>query len=205
MDFGRCSKERLAVGFFWLFLSILAFSSPTPGEGQYGNSLRKNLIEWSGQRPLVWSDYEARPDENHPVTALTNAGFGIQTGRHSDGQMYVDVKTHFDRNESWTKDTANPYLLNHEQMHFNLVEIYARETRKAIAEMKIKQGKAGMEQLDKVFKQHYRILSEKQTMYDKETGHSLNRAAQAKWDAWILAELTRLQAYSESRVNLRIN
>jgi len=89
-----------------------------------------------------------------------------------------------------------PDLLEHEQGHFDLCEVYVRQLRKQLlaANLKafnlIKDGNA-------IYKQVYAAYLDRQELYERETNHGLDRAGQVKWNKSISDELSTLEAYSE--------
>lgn len=54
--------------------------------------------------------------------------------RGSEVRVVVDVYAYFSPRQSWYhKDMADDHLLSHEQLHFDITELYARKLRKKIA------------------------------------------------------------------------
>jgi len=100
------------------------------------NTEYETKIEWSADRKLTWDDFKGEPDTaNFPNTlALTNSGFGYESGINmfKDGQVFV--QSVFNTNLSWVvPEGRNDYVLRHEQIHFDITEIYSRKLRKELA------------------------------------------------------------------------
>lgn len=86
---------------------------------------------------------------------------------------------------SWkrTKSCTN-YTLNHEQRHFDISEVFARKLRSAFADYEFSRRTVARD-IDAIFK---KVCTEKDSvnsLYDKETYHSLNQEKQAAWDKQI--------------------
>lgn len=94
-------------------------------------------LAWDAARPLRWADFRAQVPRNTDEVnvAATAASLGwtyaYEFERSADGCLYriTDVKATatFHPEDSWVKpgfDTAD--VLEHEQGHFNITEIYKR-------------------------------------------------------------------------------
>ena len=159
----------------------------------------KDKIVWSEERPLTWEDFKAAPNLQSPFHAETSSGISHSFSvKQSDIilDFDYDVKTYFRSHQSWVKPTENtPYLLGHEQLHFNISELHARKLRQALEAYEI----------DKDFKRDLRniydsILKESEKMqqqFDAETRHSLNRDAEMAWRNFVSLELEKLKNFAE--------
>jgi predicted secreted Zn-dependent protease len=85
--------------------------------------------------------------------------------------------------------------LEHEQLHFDLSQIYARQLRKKIADSKLNLFNFTKES-NKIFDDIFFLYKERQNLYDTETNHGINNAAQKKWEKNIETELNELETYS---------
>jgi hypothetical protein len=100
----------------------------------------------------------------------------------------------FDRTSSWTIDTTKTLLLSHEQLHFDISELFARKIRRGIEELRIKKVSD---------KNHYAFLiSSKlkerdryQREYDDDTFHGGIDIIQREWIEKVKKELGQLEAY----------
>lgn len=92
-------------------------------------------IVWETFKPLSWDDFKGKPDKKSNAAAVTFSGisFGIETKADS---IQFTIKSTFDCKRSWVNKTlANPYILQHEQLHFMITEIYARRLRMEIKKL----------------------------------------------------------------------
>lgn len=97
-------------------------------------------IEWSIDRKLTWNDFKGTPDTiNFPNTlALTNSGFGYESGISMLKTGDIFNQSVFNTNESWVvTEGRNDYVLRHEQIHFDITEIYSRKLRKELSDANV--------------------------------------------------------------------
>ncbi len=125
----------------------------------------------------------------------SGVSFGFSIGK--TGNKITDFNTNvecvFYPTEFWYKDEdANPHILRHEQIHFDITELFTRKFRQQISELraspKIKN------QLNSLYEAISKASSKMQNLYDEETNHSINKVQQKKWDDSSLqsSELSKL-------------
>lgn len=156
-------------------------------------------ILWRADRKLTWDDFKGIPDTlNYPNTlALTNSGFGYETGVNlfKDGKVFV--QSVFNTYDSWVvPDGRNDYVLRHEQIHFDITEIYSRKLRKELADAKIKSSNATAAQA--IFKKVFREMELRQIRYDQETQRGDKKETQEHWEAVVKLELAKYEFYKEN-------
>jgi len=152
-------------------------------------------LSWNADKKLKWSDFKATPDRSHPYAAITYSGMSY--GFSADvvnGEVYVNytVNCFFVANKSWVKKRylGDAELLRHEQLHFDITELFTRKFRKELSTMNFTENVKS--EIKAVYK---RLTSEKvslQEKYDSETDHSKNRQAQKVWQLKIDSELQKL-------------
>jgi hypothetical protein len=158
-------------------------------------------IEWSPYRRLTWDDFKGRPREalNPGVAAQTYCGFGFQTNRVT---MFKQAKVFsintFSCYLSWVRpdQKGRADLLAHEQGHFDLCEVYARQLRKVLLERKLTvynlTTDANLE-----FRHIYNQYLNKQELYEKGTDYGRNRQKQLEWEQRIREYLDELHDYAQ--------
>ena len=107
-------------------------------------------------------------------------------------KIQYKVNAYFVRSKSWVKDSSQK-LLEHERLHFDIAELYARKIRQAVCEITIRKKKK-----DKKPK-HYadtvqKLLDESNAYdirYDKETAHGLIGKEQDRWESLVKSELQK--------------
>jgi len=156
-------------------------------------------LSWNACEKLKWSDFKATPDRSHPYAAITYSGMSY--GFSADvvnGEVSVDYKINcfFVSNKSWVKRRylGDVELLKHEQLHFDITELFTRKFRKELSTMNFS------EKVKSEIKVVYqRITNEKvsvQKQYDLETDHSKNEQAQKAWQLKIDSELQKLLEFA---------
>jgi len=168
----------------------LAFSQP---------KVNDRTLSWKYDRPLTWTDFKARPQSNSSAVAQTSSGISFSYSLKTRDDRIVDynakVQAHFYPNKSWYLiGKANDYVLKHEQLHFDITELYARLFRKRLKSLRVNQNLR--QQLANLQNDINKALNESQKHYDLETNHSINRVAQKAWESTIAKELERLQEFS---------
>ncbi|MEM6842495.1 MAG: hypothetical protein AAF632_09745 [Bacteroidota bacterium] len=158
-------------------------------------------IQWSSDRKLTWADFKGMPTivSNSNVGAQSYCGFGFQSNyvtAFSKAKIFVHAT--FDCNLSWVRDDQKhrDELLEHEQFHFNLSEVYARKLRKRFSETQLSAGNINTE-ANTIFKQIYAEYLNRQELYDFETKHGLDKGQQKRWQFTIRQELLDLQSFEQ--------
>jgi hypothetical protein len=155
-----------------------------------------DCIPWNENRKLEWSDFKGKPKKASPNEALTDSGMSIELKCDGTSAEAV-IKCFFSPSKSWTKSTDSDYLLAHEQLHFDITELFVRKLRQKLDKHK-GDCEALSKNIDAYYNSNYREFVAYQDRYDSESKHSLNKEKQAYWEAKIQRELDELKAYSSS-------
>ncbi len=164
----------------------------------FGNQQDEEVIEWNESRALTWADFKGEPILNTSAVALTASGitfgYSVKTSNGKIVDFSTTVESHFYPNKSWyIKSKSNDYILKHEQLHFDITELYTRKFRKEIQQLKVNQNIR--QQLNDL---HYAInqeLRNTQKRYDEESEHSIVKSEQQRWNMYIAEELKKLDSY----------
>lgn len=151
------------------------------------------MIHWSNQ-PLTWNDYKALPDRNHggALTASSiyyNYGCSNEQAAWYVGAVFLPEKSYVNY------EVAHAYMLAHEQLHFDITELFARKLRKAIAEAALTCD--DLSEINYLAERAVEEWMEMQDAYDKETLHSINRDAQVRWQEHISSLLEEYHEWAE--------
>jgi hypothetical protein len=151
-------------------------------------------IEWSPGRRLTKADFQGRAPGGTLNAALSwiNIDASWECDRAS---LVASVRAAFDPSRSWWRSTRgrmelDAQLLEHEQLHFDLAEVVARQIRKRLDEFKnacVEPG--GTEPIHDMVSRADQELQEEQQRYDRETSHGMNARAQEQWKRRIKALL----------------
>lgn len=142
-----------------------------------------NLIEWSETNRLNWSDYnfrKLRHGAERGEIAISSIRLSAR-GYMTDGVPDFVVKAYFVKADSWTSDSTHVDLLQHEQLHFDIGELYAQKIRTKIEELKSK-GELAPKKYRSAIKNIITVFKSYTGQYDRETGFGTNDEEQAKWN-----------------------
>ncbi len=166
-----------------LFLLLILFSGALPQE--------KEGIPWVATRKLSWADFRGTPPESRRVAATTASGISYSyrtKGPSGQYRLEFEVTALFYPRQSWYhRELCDSLVLGHEQLHFDITELYARRMRALLERDTF--GPDVKAEVRRIFKRLNRELSEFQARYDRETDFSRDREAQARWNAEIAAKL----------------
>jgi multimeric flavodoxin WrbA len=145
---------------------------------------------------LKWEDFKAK---NKPgggfAVATSTCGFGYD-GIIKGDEISVNVYVRFYCNESWHHNNYKlSDVLKHEQLHFDICELYGRILYKNIMLMR-KKGQLNERNLKKVLNELMVEYDETQDRYDDETNHSTDGLKQQKWNKKIANALHEFAKYA---------
>lgn len=173
--------------FFIVFLSI-SFSI---GWSQ------NRLIIWEEGDQLQWSDFKSSPDSRSHHHALTASGISIDMQQTSEDSVSITVDANFYPQKSWLKKgKATDHLLNHEQRHFDISEIYRRKLIRTIMTSGVLESRNINNEIDKLYTDNDAALRIYQNKYDHETEHSQFTDKQLVWNKIIDDQLSELAPYN---------
>jgi hypothetical protein len=137
-------------------------------------------IEW---RKLTFSDFKGKAPDN--IWAAQTSTFLEYSIIGKDEQYYFTVIPYFDPDESYLT-TVTDSVLFHEQLHFDIAEIFSRYAQKVLKEYqgtnRIEEARKEYDFLDKEWKAV-------EVLFDTETDHGRNRYMEEKWQVKIRDEL----------------
>lgn len=153
-------------------------------------------IPWAAGRPLTWADFQGKAKYGEPEAALTSADL-LSGAQCRDYVFSATVTPTFDPGTSWVRDAkvATPALLRHEQLHFDLTEVYARRLRQKLSAVQFDCEKL-QPTFNRLTKAVYDQWNDEENRYDLDTNHGLNAAKQALWDQKIQQQLAELKAFA---------
>lgn len=145
-----------------------------------------STIYYSKERPLTWNDFKGEPQLQGRSAAITVSGFGYTAGIYrSDEQntIHIIVYCFFDKEKSWVKpDRKTPYVLNHEQLHFDISYLATMKFIKAVRETRFT-DKNYKTLLPTLYDEGVKSMHQLQDEYDNETRNGLEPDIQEKWNA----------------------
>ncbi|MFD1064289.1 hypothetical protein ACFQ1Q_13620 [Winogradskyella litorisediminis] len=157
----------------------------------------ESRITWNENRKLTWDDFKGNPNlEEFPTAlAVTNSGFGFEPSAFSlfkKGKLFIQAT--MNTNKSWAlPEGRTDYVLKHEQIHFDITEIYSRKLRKIFQENNF--TSADYLRAKEVFDALFAEYREFQDRYDTDTQKGIKEETQKKWEAIVEIELAKYEAY----------
>jgi len=103
----------------------------------------RGVVYWQAQRPLRWRDFQARTCPVQTRAAERALGACVATGiavlpcADARGRGTFQVASYLNPSHSWVRDSSsfsNRLTLSHEQVHFDINELYARQIRVLVAD-----------------------------------------------------------------------
>jgi 5'-deoxynucleotidase YfbR-like HD superfamily hydrolase len=156
-------------------------------------ALDSDTIYWQPGYKLKWEDFKAAPETGTVYLAITSSGIDYSYSL-TDSSFSFTVYSFFEKKKSWRKDKVDAYILNHEQVHFDITEIFARKLRSQLSSFIPNRKTIKIE----IAKMAENIIQEKenlQDLYDRETLFSNNTAKQVYWNGKVKKLLASLDAY----------
>ena len=172
-------------------------------------------VEWDQSSPITWDLFQGTPPPDaHQrteaaaihMTISWRASYSVSSSNGGTswlGQIAaITVTNTMEPASSWVvPGKEQDSVLSHEQLHFDLNEVYRLKLECLLLETSACQAstqQAAVDQLNAALHQTATVilqkLSEMQTLYDSQTFHSSNAAEQARWQGlisqWLLAPTT---------------
>jgi len=140
-------------------------------------------ITWTSNQKLKWSDFKGDMPAGSSAAATTASGisYDFSTFYKNDKlKTNFKVSTFFYPSKSWyNSNFASEWILAHEQLHFDITELYARKMREELRTFKFtKNVKA---EVREIYKKTLRQLNDFQNKYDGETDYSRKKLVQERW------------------------
>lgn len=179
------------------FLLVITFAFISlPGSAQPQDYDPDRYIEWNEFYKLSWDNFENTVSDD----TFGDAGTAVKiiakpyfVGKRIEYNVYPL----FDRKKSWVYE-KDPALLAHEQLHFDIAELYARKIRKKVATLQAENNK----DLSYYNTEINKLLLESNELdmqYDMETLHGGIKVKQTEWREKINVELKTLEKFKKQK------
>jgi hypothetical protein len=157
------------------------------------SQLEEDHIKWQENRKLTWDDFKAAPLKIGNTAAMTTTHLGFSYSV-KNGIVTYKIECRFEKNKSWGL-VKNDWVLKHEQGHFDIAEIFARNLNKSINEYQFNKG-SFQKDLDAIYKSVVAEKEEFQQQYDDETDYSRIKVKQEEWLKKIESELKQNKSWA---------
>ncbi len=159
-----------------------------------------SVIPWNASLQLKWIDFEGTANKNLFGRALTSYKIDVipenvlvDEDDNIQGYERLTVQARFYKKQSWTTTKVNS-ILAHEQLHFDIAELFARKIRQRFMDLK-----KGNQRKFSAYWEAYSLFWKQcriyQKRFDAETNHGRNTNASIIWAERISGELNLLQAF----------
>ena len=166
--------------------------------------IKKSILTWKADYIVKNVDFKAFPNYLQIFIKSYDAGVDsyIDYKILGDNHESVNIQAYMNRHNSWINEKINNdiTLLMHEQYHFNITELVARNFRKEVSEISI--YKYDKQAVKLLFRSNIEYLYEIQHLYDKQTNHSVIRNEQKKWEKIIDSLIFLFDDYRDTIVTI---
>jgi len=170
-----------------IFILLFTYSNPATAKGF------ADTIYWSAGKKLTWADFKAKPVKGKHIQAISSVAILFNLSE-DDEPVVTPV---FYPGESWVDFYSSGFdtikTLQHEQLHFDITELYARIIRKELKE-KIHSLEDQYLLIEEIFTRHIKKFVDEQHQYDEETYDEEEK--QKLWDLKIKKRLEALNDFS---------
>lgn len=161
---------------------------------------QQNIIKWTPTTKLTWDDFNEKKGSKLAYSAVA---IKLQPIISTTKRIKLEVFAYFDTSKSRT-GIYDEKVLEHEQLHFLIGELFARKLRKKI----LYYGKAKFfkdrNEFNRIYKANYTEYLKYQRLYDKQTVNSVNQKAQKRWEVKVQNELKDYQQFANKIIELRL-
>lgn len=155
-------------------------------------------ISWKANERLSWNDFRGGIPQNARAAATTASGITYRfstSGTRDYIEVDFKVDTYFYPDKSWYQpELCDEVILSHEQLHFDISELYARKLRKELSEAKYT-SKNIKSKVRAMYRKNNEALNDFQNQYDRATNFSRNREQQAIWNEKIRSILNEKSSF----------
>lgn len=165
------------------------------------NDALAQLIPWKLGTKLTWADFAGPPNKGNDFAAEARYHINYKYRWEGDGSVHVTVECCFDVQKAWKKPEKNltPQLLAHEQLHFDIAELYTRKMRQAYMGYTAfhKHTENTDADIKKIFDRLMAECNDYNVRYDAESDHSKTTAKQQEWEAKIAVAMDGMSPFAD--------
>lgn len=154
-----------------------------------------SIYVWTKNRSIEWTDFLGRVNDSSDYDAETFAEVCYKYNFSKGCLPKFEVFATFNKYTSWSKfQRQTKSLLKHEQLHFDIAQLYAIKLEKRFLHYKYTANFASeVREIFNAVKAEYHFM---QMQCDEATNHSLNKEKQADWEAYVNNELQRADGFA---------
>ena len=165
---------------FLFLLLLLLFSKKMAAQDEH-------KLYWNKNIPLQWSHFKGPVDTSSKFHASTFCEIFSEYNWTVKNNRYTFTFTtgsYLNTSRSWSvKEKQTPGLLRHEQLHFDIAELFARVYLQRLN--KTVYTSTFKSKIEQINQDNLRNLKVMQDLYDEQTYHSEDKYMQAKWEVYV--------------------
>ena len=138
----------------------------------------EEFIPWTYNRMLTWEDFKSPAKTGTDAVASTSTTLGL-TYILKNGKLEYEIVCNFSKKRSWGL-VKTPYILAHEQAHFDITELFARKLHEQLKGYQPNR-KTFQKDINSIYENVVKAKEAFQKMYDGETDHSRKKVRQEEW------------------------
>jgi len=155
-------------------------------------------IAWNKDRLLTWEDFKAKPTGKMFEAAKSTFEIKFKyQGAYKENELVFEFEVNpvFLPEDSWyNHERATNELLNHEQLHFDITELFARKMRKRLRGAAYSQDNYDSE-IKALYKKTITELNNYRSVYNSETFFGAKPDKQQIWNDKVATALQELSAH----------
>lgn len=172
-----------------IILSLLLISINSPAQSLQPEVHLTTALQGKQEVPfttpnLTNKDFKGRPDKSGNWTAMTYSGIKLRQSFRSNGNrqvLKIELYPYMDQAKSWlTPDADNPYTLSHEQLHFDITILVAKQLAVALQQASFTSKNYDRE-IHNIHQEYLKKLNDLQELYDEETQNGQRTSVQRAW------------------------
>ncbi len=155
----------------------------------------KDVIYFNAKKKLTWSDFLGTPPPPSSIAAITSSGFGYSAAMKRVNEK-VEIKIllycYFSKPKSWVRvKNKTPYILEHEQHHFDATYLVALDFMQKIKAANITDKNMNAV-ISKLYNEANTALDKLQDDYDTQTNNGLKKDKQAEWNIYFTTKMAAI-------------
>jgi len=192
------------LNYYLLLILLCSFTLLTSVIAQeYAFGFGENTLRWDENRKLTWDDFQGYAFAS-PYYAFTKWYVPFEYSWESSNEKgcyykfsKISATANFEKSKSWVKKGQEAdWLLNHEQGHFDIAQIFVKEFNERVqSELMGKEfscpsgtnnsnmiNNQAMNRVQNIFGQEHQKALQMESHYDTETNYGNNNSKQIEWD-----------------------
>ena len=155
-------------------------------------------ISWDSEKKLSWEDFKAKPTGKMFEAAKSEFKITFKyQGAYKENKLVFsfEVTPQFIPDESWyNHERVTQELLMHEQLHFDITELFARKMRKRFQETEFSTENYD-EEIKALYVKTMTELNNYRSVYNSETFFGAKLDKQLQWNEKVANALSELSEY----------